>query len=267
MTVTKSLLHCSEEGEAREHCEGGKGFSRGLIGAVGEGGISCSDSEEAGNCVSEQSGGRKGEEANSRPRSCECAYHLLLKLSSQARPVSFGHVFTRERRESVVKVGVGAYSEVFTFRNERTVVKLIPIEGAFNLRGDEQMRACDVLPEVVAMQAVSQLDTSSAFVPLCGLSSSSIISSSSTQNFVHLRRVSVVQGALPSYLLAACKRPRSVDAAVKEMRNVFPKTQKWVALESDYGGDGIADKLASSLIASPNYIVCFLTTSFCYYNL
>lgn len=55
-----------------------------------------SDSEEASNGVSEESGERKDGDLDSRPRSSEGAYHLLLKLTRQERPVSFGHVFTKE---------------------------------------------------------------------------------------------------------------------------------------------------------------------------
>ncbi|KAL5111955.1 Serine/threonine-protein kinase haspin [Taenia crassiceps] len=244
MTVTKSSLHCGKEGGVEGCRKHGNRFSHGLIRAVSEGVISYSDSEEARTCVSEASGG-EGEDgdADSHPRSSEGAYHLLLKLARQERPVPFGHVFTKERRENVVNVGVGAYSEVFTFKNEKTVVKLIPIEGAFsNFHGGEQVRACDVLPEVIAMQALSQLGTRPPFASLSSCSSS-------TQNFVHLQRVSVVQGLFPSYLLAACKRLRPVNKSAKVMTNVFPKTQKWMALESDYGGDGIADKLPSCLQA------------------
>lgn len=114
----------------------------------------------------------------------------------------------------MVKMGVGVHSEVFTFKNEKTVVKLIPIEGAIDMHGGEQMRACDVLPEVIAMRAVSQLDTCcSPSVP------ASDLLDSSTRNFVRLRRVSVVQGSFPSYLLAACKRLRSVDKAATEIRS------------------------------------------------
>lgn len=44
--------------------------------------------------------------------------------------------------------------------------------------------------------------------------------------------------------------------------DVFPKTQKWVALESDFGGDGIGDKLVSSSFVSSACILSFLTSLF-----
>uniref|UniRef100_A0A915EY68 non-specific serine/threonine protein kinase n=1 Tax=Echinococcus canadensis TaxID=519352 RepID=A0A915EY68_9CEST len=241
MTSTNANMHSCREGEMEEWWEHENQFSCGLNRALSETGVSCSSSDEESDGFGEQNGERNCRESSSRLRSSETAYHLLVKMAHQQRPLSFRHIFTQERIENVVKMGVGTYSKVFTFRNENTVVKLIPIEGGLNFQGRQQMRASDVLPEVIAMRAVSQLDTCPALVPLSDRSN--------THNFVHLQRVGVLQGSLPSYLLSACKQLQSVEKSARIETNAFPKTQKWVALECDYCGDVISDKLPSCLQA------------------
>ncbi|VDL62872.1 unnamed protein product [Hymenolepis diminuta] len=106
-----------------------------------------------------------------------------MKLAHQQTPMSFYH--------GVKKIGEGAYSDVFAFNKEDSVIKLIPFGGTFIFHNRKQLRVHQMLTEVIATQAVSQLNRRS--VGNC------------TQNFVQLKGISVLTGSMPSFLLAACR--------------------------------------------------------------
>lgn len=101
------------------------------------------------------------------------------------------------------KIGEGAYSDVFAIENEDVVIKLIPFEGSFIFHGRRQLRVHQMLSEVIATQAVSNLS----------FNSGGEIANSSTQNFVKLKGLSVLIGSMPSYLLTACKAYEKIDAS------------------------------------------------------
>ena len=142
-------------------------------------------------------------------------------------------------------------------------MKLIPF-GSPKIGSDEtQMSVSHVLTEVLATQAITGLANNKE----AEMSSES----SSTGNFVHLRRVYVLQGTLPLYLLVAMKKfdrlnngpaftcPLSMlNTATVNQKNfavllillmftdVYSRMQKWVALECSNCGEALSDTLVIS---------------------
>ncbi|KAM7537581.1 hypothetical protein Aperf_G00000062596 [Anoplocephala perfoliata] len=173
-----------------------------------------------------------GKDSSDSPYSSEESYDLLLKLARQRGPMSFGCVFTYKRVKNVKKIGEGAYSDVFGFNNEDTVVKLIPFEGTFIFHGRQQLRVSQILLEVIATQAVSQLRQLE-------------VDGNSTQNFVHLKGISVLTGSLPSYLHAACRVFESTNESRGYKTDPLPATQKWVAMEFNECGHTLHGELPS----------------------
>ncbi|VDD74733.1 unnamed protein product [Mesocestoides corti] len=96
----------------------------------------------------------------------------------------------RCRVKSVIKIGEGTFSEVFACRQENVAIKLFPIEGSKN--------AMEVISDVIASREVTRLTRGTL---------------DKTENFAQLKRVSLLHGKLPAYLIKAWEHFRRLKGS------------------------------------------------------
>lgn len=122
----------------------------------------------------------------------------LLRLLNQSVPTNLSnlknfHLSNFALLIKLLKVGVGAYSEVFGFTDGEVVVKLKPFGGDVPYHDRPQSKISEMCIEVAATKAISDLQSNHD-------------SGSRTDNFVRLISVTVLKGPLPSYLVEAKRK-------------------------------------------------------------
>lgn len=91
------------------------------------------------------------------PESDDVWERRVLNRCSQSFPLPFEEVYSADKLTHCIKIGEGAYGEVFlnTMSKRRmpdlnsTVMKVIPIEGDIDVNGEKQKTFEQILPEVV----------------------------------------------------------------------------------------------------------------------
>lgn len=99
------------------------------------------------------------------------------------------------------KIGIGSYSEVYSFEGEDVAVKLTPFGGTVPFHNRPQVKILDMYTEVAATMEISNLRNVHN-------------SGCKTENFVQLMNTSVLIGSLPKYLIDA-KRKSSESIPVQ----------------------------------------------------
>lgn len=157
----------------------------------------------------------------------------LLKLCGQTEYKRFAEVFTPfRRRHAICKVGEGCYGEVFkcvepiTPTNGSTplpsvAVKMIPIEGTVKFNGDPQKNFGEVLSEVIVSKELTAL---------------SLGTRNQTDGFVQLKRVHLLQGAVPSHLIKAWESYHRKHRSENDHPRIFQKNQVWLIMELSFIG-------------------------------
>uniref|UniRef100_A0A0X3P203 non-specific serine/threonine protein kinase n=2 Tax=Schistocephalus solidus TaxID=70667 RepID=A0A0X3P203_SCHSO len=162
------------------------------------------------------------------------ALQILLKLAEQTDIGSFEHVFPRTRRGNVRKVGEGTFSEVFICADEDRVLKLIPVGGTCNFNGEKQKDFSEVVSEVIIAKQVSSLASGT---------------SNNTKNFVQLKCIRVVKGAVPAYLVRAWEEFKKNHGSENDHPRIFPRKQQWIVLESTVCGQPLENAMPACSLA------------------
>ncbi|VDO06950.1 unnamed protein product [Rodentolepis nana] len=153
---------------------------------------------------------------------------FLMSLERQVEPQPFELVFTQRRIETLYKIGVGSYSEVYGFEGEGVVVKLTPFGGSVPFHNRPQVKIVDMYMEVAATMEISNLRNVHN-------------SSCKTENFVLLRNSVVLIGSLPKYLIDAKRKSNESVPVQYAEEDSFPDDQLWIAFEFSYGGETISN--------------------------
>nr|CUU99004.1 hypothetical transcript [Hymenolepis microstoma] len=161
---------------------------------------------------------------------------LLLSLEGQMEPKPFEFVFAQRRIETLYKIGVGSYSEVYGFESEDVVVKLTPFGGTVPFHNRPQVKIVDMYMEVAATMEISNLRNVHN-------------SSCKTENFVQLKNSVVLIGSLPKYLTDAKRKSNESVPVQYAKEDNFPDDQLWIAFEFSYGGDTISNYWPSCPVA------------------
>ena len=74
----------------------------------------------------------------------------LLAVCTGGKVVTFEEVYTKEVMEGAVKVGEGAFGEVFTVGRKEgaSVLKIIPFGGDIDINDEKQTTVEDIISEV-----------------------------------------------------------------------------------------------------------------------
>lgn len=153
----------------------------------------------------------------------------VLKLCSQVTPVPIDECFTESRLVSCKKIGEGVYGEVFMTRPNpsnlegATVLKIMPIEGDFEVNGEPQKKFGEIVSEIVISLELSNLRKSEN-------------ESNWTENFVNVLNSWCVQGCYMQDLLNMWDLYHEEKGSENDRPDLFPDSQLYIVLEFGHGG-------------------------------
>ncbi|KAK7496261.1 hypothetical protein BaRGS_00012426 [Batillaria attramentaria] len=147
----------------------------------------------------------------------------VLEQCGQDAPLPFTSVIPPSVMKKCVKIGEGVYGEVFrTTRSGNSVaLKIIPIEGDFEVNDEPQKTFTEILPEIVISNELSGLRNGTE---------------NSTYNFCPVRSVSCVQGCYPPELLKQWDVFHEKKTSENDRPDIFGLEQLYILFEFGDGG-------------------------------
>ena len=148
----------------------------------------------------------------------------LLNLCSNNTVVNIEEIYSSEVLKSSIKVGEGAFGEVFLINScaeNKPVLKVVPIGGDLEVNGEEQTTHEDILSEVMISTHLSNLRNNKT---------------NQTSGFVELRSCNVFQGQYPAPLLDLWDKFDEEKESENDRPDFFPLEQQYIALEYGNGG-------------------------------
>jgi len=173
--------------------------------------------------------------------STESSYHSVVEnideLSIRQRdvlnccgiqgPIPFLEAFSSDILESGKKIGEGVFGEVFMLersKTEKTVVKIIPVEGTQLVNGEPQKHFYEVLSELIISRELSLLRENKE---------------EATAGFCELKNQFCVQGRYPSILLEHWHKFDKEKESVNDSPEMFGEEQMYMALELSHAGEAV----------------------------
>ncbi|KAG7165818.1 Serine/threonine-protein kinase haspin-like [Homarus americanus] len=157
--------------------------------------------------------------------------HVLL-LCSQEKPVPLTDCFSESRLACCKKIGEGVYGEVFMTRPNpnnlegATVLKIMPIEGRFEVNGEPQKMFEEILSEIVISLELSNLQRPDR-------------KKNWTENFVHMLNSWCIEGRYHHDLLHLWDVFHEEKGSENDRPDIFPDTQLYIVLEFGHGGSDL----------------------------
>ena len=152
------------------------------------------------------------------------ARHNILLLCDQTSPASFTDVLTPNMLKQCMKIGEGAFGDVYKTKREQTsvVLKLIPIAGDFCVNNPQQKMFEEILSEIIISKELSDLRHNTKH---------------STENFVEVKHVSLVEDRYHPALLHQWDVYAAKEGTLNGRPDMFPDTQLFVVFELEACGD------------------------------
>ncbi|GAB1605901.1 uncharacterized protein LOC115219806 [Argonauta hians] len=152
----------------------------------------------------------------------------ILQQCQQDQFISFSDCIQSQVMKQCVKIGEGVYGEVFRTmkRGKSVALKVIPIEGNFNVNDCAQKNFAEILPEIVISQELSELQFGSV---------------NQTRNFIAVNNVSCVQGKYPPHLLKQWDIFHKQKRSENDRPDIFTEDQLFVVFEFGDGGNTLED--------------------------
>ncbi|KAH8298294.1 hypothetical protein KR059_004788, partial [Drosophila kikkawai] len=159
----------------------------------------------------------------------------VLKHCDQFKPLSFHATYPSTRMTNPVKVGEGAYGEVFRCTNSSNnnsehnvdiVLKIIPIEGSIEINGEKQKTFAEILPEIIITKKMSSLQANAI---------------NSTAGFVNIHKTTLVSGKYPQHLVKLWEQYDAKNNSENEHPRVFGDKQLFLVLELEFAGNDMSN--------------------------
>ncbi|XP_067625598.1 serine/threonine-protein kinase haspin homolog [Eurosta solidaginis] len=155
----------------------------------------------------------------------------VLKRCNQKHPLHFDKVYSKDEMMYCVKIGEGAYGEVFlkakskrkAFDASSTVMKVIPIEGTVEVNGEKQKTYEQILSEVVISKELANLR-------------SCVNSKNITCGFVNVKQIVCVKGEYPQHLKNLWEDFDKEKCSENDHPDIFDETQIYIILELEFCG-------------------------------
>lgn len=148
----------------------------------------------------------------------------LLSKCNINEVVEFSKAFPINLLQSSIKVGEGAYGEVFllgSVGSDRPVLKIVPVGGYIQVNGEEQTSLVEMLSEVVISTELSKLRDNDT---------------NGTDGFVQVRKCLLVRGEYPEVLLDLWDEYDKQKVSENDRPDYLPVEQRYIALEFNNGG-------------------------------
>uniref|UniRef100_A0A182WPR0 non-specific serine/threonine protein kinase n=1 Tax=Anopheles minimus TaxID=112268 RepID=A0A182WPR0_9DIPT len=149
----------------------------------------------------------------------------ILARCGQQEPIPFEKTLASLNAVVERKIGEGVYGEVFLCtkpNGQRSVLKLIPIEGSHLINGEKQKTYEEILSEIIISSEVSSLRQQN--VQFC------------TDGFVELQSVHCIVGKYPERLVNLWQEYDQKNGTENDSPAEFPDEQLYIAFETAFGG-------------------------------
>ncbi|XP_072024895.1 serine/threonine-protein kinase haspin-like [Amphiura filiformis] len=150
----------------------------------------------------------------------------VLQQCEQTNPIPFTECISPAMLNKCVKIGEGVYGEVFRTSNRRQSValKIIPIEGDFEVNDEPQKTFDEILPEIVISRELSYLSEGDV---------------NYSNNYIGVNNVSCVQGRYPETLLTQWDKYDSRKGSENDRPDIFDDEQLYIVFEFADGGQDL----------------------------
>ncbi|EFN83070.1 Putative serine/threonine-protein kinase haspin-like protein, partial [Harpegnathos saltator] len=124
------------------------------------------------------------------------------------------------------KIGEGVYGEVFLYErdDEKSVIKIIPIEGEKLVNGEPQKKFNEILSEIVIAEELHNMRLHSTY---------------NTSAFVEVRNIRCIIGKYPGKLIKLWNIYDDDKTSDNDCPSMFEEHQLYIALELGYGGEDL----------------------------
>ncbi|XP_065357235.1 serine/threonine-protein kinase haspin homolog [Calliphora vicina] len=157
----------------------------------------------------------------------------LLQRCGQRRILTFASTYPEDYLQNCCKIGEGAFGEVFVHSKpydnesaEKTVLKIIPIEGEELVNGEVQKTFEQILPEVIIS------------MELCGLADDNR-KTNVTSGFVNIQRVRCTKGSYPPHLQKLWDEYDLEKESENDHPRCFTSNQQYIVLELAFSGQDL----------------------------
>ncbi|XP_054744061.1 serine/threonine-protein kinase haspin homolog [Anastrepha obliqua] len=165
------------------------------------------------------------------PESGDVWERRVLERCNQQTPLPFEELYSADKMPYCVKIGEGAYGEVFLnamskrkmYHASSTVMKIIPIEGQIEINGETQKTYAQILSEVVISLELANLRRD---VDLKNV----------TPGFVDVKKVACTKGQYPHHLIKLWESFDEEKGSENDHPDIFDATQIYIILELEFCG-------------------------------
>ncbi|PNF40212.1 hypothetical protein B7P43_G08259, partial [Cryptotermes secundus] len=156
------------------------------------------------------------------PLVCVTARDTVLQRCCQLAPISFSEAFPASYWSTCKKIGEGVYGEVFfAEEQERSVLKVIPVEGDAIVNGEPQKKFEEILSEIVIAMELSGLRNGTE---------------NRTCSFSEVKRCICVHGNYPEELIRLWEDYDNCKGSENDSPRMFKEDQLYIILVLAFGG-------------------------------
>ncbi|KAL7290111.1 hypothetical protein TKK_0015832 [Trichogramma kaykai] len=154
------------------------------------------------------------------------AKEIILKRCKQVDYVPFSDRFPDTYIEQCRKIGEGVYGEVFMHDNgaEKSVIKIIPIEGDELVNCEPQKKFHEILSEIIISEELHKLRNTS---------------DNQTNGFVGVNKIMCVVGKYPDKLVELWNAYDEQKNSENDCPTMFKENQLYIILELEHGGQDL----------------------------
>ncbi|KAK0078944.1 hypothetical protein PV325_001915 [Microctonus aethiopoides] len=152
--------------------------------------------------------------ADNSIESVDTARNVVLQRCNQTDVVPFDEFYPKSFLEKCRKIGEGVYGEVFLFENkrEKSVIKIIPIEGDKLVNGETQKKYSEILSEIIIAK---------------------------TSGFIEVKNIRCLFGKYPQKLIEHWRTFDEEKKSDNDCPSMFDDNQLYIALELAHGGQDL----------------------------
>ncbi|XP_044579006.1 uncharacterized protein LOC123261476 [Cotesia glomerata] len=151
------------------------------------------------------------------------ARNVVLQRCDQTDSLPFESCYPDSYLKHCRKIGEGVYGEVFLYENKRdkSVIKIIPIEGNELVNGEPQKKYGEILSEIIIAKELHDLRFNKTY---------------QTNGFVEVKNIRCIKGKYPDKLLQLWDAYDEKKNSENDSPRMFTDDQLYIALELGNGG-------------------------------
>lgn len=158
--------------------------------------------------------------------SSEIAKEVVLQRCSQKDYLPFKEYVSTTYMNHCRKIGEGVYGEVFLYEKEieRSVLKIIPIEGNQLVNGEPQKKFNEILSEIVIAKELHNLRYSETH---------------KTSGFVEVKNIKCIKGQYPEEMINLWKIYDNEKTSDNDCPSILDENQLYIVFELGHGGQDL----------------------------